>query len=1039
MLRIRLARCASSMRNSAGIYHLQEDLRRQLFPRSAGRASSASELAQNKQLERISLTHLAKNGLLNQETKEPPEIKIELPRLLGNSLDEHFQRIGRAMCSPYLDLCSQFLNARPREFKPGDSEICLKSGWTRYAPDQPPTRVPHPHEAAIVFDVETLPRQTEFAVMATALSDRAWYVWLSPWLLGETENSRQLVPLGRHEQVVIGHYVGFDRKRVLEEYSLRESKKWFMDTMSFHIAVNGMCNQQRPTYMEYQSLLKKGELRRAHALTSKEPWLLSTSKNSLEECVRFHLSQTIDKSDREYFLETVREDFTPELIRNLVRYCASDSYYTKLLFDVVYPKFLARNPHPVSIGSLRPLSQLFLPTTDEWSEYVDTCDSYFEDMQGMINTSLEKLAVEAVDSADASKIAMDPWLSQLDWTVKPVRYTKGTSSEPPRPFKNQSMPGKPQWYKDVFVKGAMKLSTRMRTSVLLLRLSFDGYPLVWFDSFGWCFYAPKERRRYYLDRNYTAVTNSGKDGVSIAKDGMSLIKLPHPDGAEGRCTNPFAKFYMPYFESKQLNSENALAANALATNAECTYWLSARQRIQSQMPVYYRDLKRLDGNVKFADVAGDVQQDESTNAGLILPRVAVTGTITRRAVEDTWLTASNAKKNRLGSELKSKVQAPLGYSIVGADVDSEELWIASVVGDSFFNIHGGTALGWMTLEGSKNAGTDLHSKSAKILGISRNEAKIFNYGRIYGAGRASAVRNLRMFNPSMTLEEAENKAADLYNATKGIKSNSSNFALPQFYSGGTESAVYNQLELLASQKVQRTPILGSEITEALQNANLRRSGLLRTRVNWTIQSSGVDYLHLLIASMFYLTQVYNLKARLMLTVHDEVRYLVKDEDKYRAALALQIANLWTRAIFCEQLGFDNIPANVAFFSMLDIDKVLRKEVSDDCVTPTQPIPLNSGEALSIVDLLKKCSALGNPASEIARKFESQLAVPREPYVKGIKIPYRLKYALAQTLPHKDAAKIENAITKKVKAGKTFHVPSRFPVLVRSNRNQFKAV
>ena len=39
-----------------------------------------------------------------------------------------------------------------------------------------------------------------------------------------------------------------------------------------------------------------------------------------------------------------------------------------------------------------------------------------------------------------------------------------------------------------------------------------------------------------------------------------------------------------------------------------------------------------------------------------------------------------------------------------------------------------TAFGWMTLQGRKSDGTDLHSKSASILGISRDHAKVFNYG-----------------------------------------------------------------------------------------------------------------------------------------------------------------------------------------------------------------------------------------------------------------------------------------------------------------------
>ena len=43
----------------------------------------------------------------------------------------------------------------------------------------------------------------------------------------------------------------------------------------------------------------------------------------------------------------------------------------------------------------------------------------------------------------------------------------------------------------------------------------------------------------------------------------------------------------------------------------------------------------------------------------------------------------------MGSELKAMVRAPPGYHIVGADVDSQELWIASVLGDMHFaGVHG---------------------------------------------------------------------------------------------------------------------------------------------------------------------------------------------------------------------------------------------------------------------------------------------------------------------------------------------------------------
>ena len=122
----------------------------------------------------------------------------------------------------------------------------------------------------------------------------------------------------------------------------------------------------------------------------------------------------------------------------------------------------------------------------------------------------------------------------------------------------------------------------------------------------------------------------------------------------------------------------------------------------------------------------------------------------------------------MGSELKAMVRAPSGYHMVGADVDSQELWIAAVLGDMHFtSIHGSTGIGWMTLQGSKVDGTDVHSKTAATVGISRDHAKILNYGRIYGAGRPFIELLLGKFNPSLSRREIEAKATTLYVATKG--------------------------------------------------------------------------------------------------------------------------------------------------------------------------------------------------------------------------------------------------------------------------------
>ncbi|VEL33011.1 unnamed protein product [Protopolystoma xenopodis] len=80
--------------------------------------------------------------------------------------------------------------------------------------------------------------------------------------------------------------------------------------------------------------------------------------------------------------------------------------------------------------------------------------------------------------------------------------------------------------------------------------------------------------------------------------------------------------------------------------------------------------------------------NKASRYGAILPQVVTSGTVSRRAVEPLWLTASNAGLNRLGSEVKSMVRAPPGHTFVGADVDSQEMWIAALIGDASIGFQG---------------------------------------------------------------------------------------------------------------------------------------------------------------------------------------------------------------------------------------------------------------------------------------------------------------------------------------------------------------
>jgi DNA polymerase gamma 1 len=600
---------------------------------------------------------------------------------------------------------------------------------------------------------------------------------------------------------------------------------------------------------------------------------------------------------------------------------------------------------------------------------------------------------------DPKIIKNDPQLSLLDWTPsESIPAVSAQSLEDGAVPEEEDLTWWPKWYWDLYKPaiGQLEVTIRSKIAPLLLCVTWQGCPLHNSREHGWLFrYDPQESmsittRQKSVDfthpadqafRNEVARTVSsrlaeaadkarGKDGDMISPNSIMprYYKVPHVAGDGSNVGSPFSKGFLPLFEKGIMQSEHpeevgrTAARNALEMNAQCSYWIGVRDRVRQQMVVW----EGQGGcDAQFAPGASGARQDDEREKqrkkGIILPPIIPMGTVTRRAIEKTWLTASNAKANRVGSELKALVKAPPGWSIVGADVDSQELWICSVMGDAQFGVHGATAIGWMTLEGSKSMGTDLHSKTAGILGTSRNQAKVFNYSRIYGAGIRHSSQLLLQANPTMSSEEATKKAKELYANTKGTNTQRKDLFGRKFWYGGTESYVFNKLEEIALSEQPKTPALDCGVTAALSRKYLPKAtngrqgegDYMPSRINWVVQSSGVDYLHLLITSMEYLITTYGLKARFMISVHDEVRYLAKDEDAHRVALALQISNLWTRSMFAHKLQMDNLPQGVAFFAQVDIDKVLRKEADDPCITPSQPNPIPSGTAECIQGTLER--------------------------------------------------------------------------------------
>lgn len=205
----------------------------------------------------------------------------------------------------------------------------------------------------------------------------------------------------------------------------------------------------------------------------------------------------------------------------------------------------------------------------------------------------------------------------------------------------------------------------------------------------------------------------GSQGIDIGLPGFLFIKLPHKGGGKFNVGNPLSKDFLHFIEEDRLVSNPKEAALTVAqVSRQCAYWKNNHERIEEQMVVW---LERTQG--QGLDLPGSIGSREGPPGfgegpsgsgegragsgqrwvGAILPQVIPAGTVTRRAVERTWMTASNAYPDRIGSEQKAMIQAPPGWNFVGADVDSQELWIAAIIGDSALigpKMHGATPFSW---------------------------------------------------------------------------------------------------------------------------------------------------------------------------------------------------------------------------------------------------------------------------------------------------------------------------------------------------------
>lgn len=623
----------------------------------------------------------------------PEWVLDELPDLEGNTIQEHFNNIALEQLGDIPDRAQQFVECTLPPVPPMEN-LRLVPGWTRYAKDGGITSVPHPLEKVFTFDTETFVNGGSYPIIGTAVSPEACYIWLSPEFLQGQGAPKDMVPVGTGN-LAIGHFVSYDRVRTKEAYTLETGlENYWLDTLSMHIAHSGLASGQRWLYVlsnKDPELLTKEE---RNQMKYRPQWLEAGSTNSLVEVYNFHVYETkkwngdkgakpmvpADKLIRDIFVKAKTLAEMQPLLVDLIMYAIKDAWLTAELFQFLYPRYRDSTPSPVALMGHFYLGGSRVPLTPNWEEWKQDCETEYQDRLQQVTVICRGLLMEeylewlecynkdteGMTKAEKKKLThfphisqwakSDPWRKQSDWKPKII----GNSKKFPE-WKGKVLPN---WCATLIMDEYSDIGVKTKAAHLLLKLKWMGEPLRLIDGKGWCFGADED-------------------------------KVPHPKRPGENVGGLLGKDFVKAGEAGILSSDLDEAKVVLGIANEISYWTSVRGRVSERFAI-------------------EVNNPCGEDALVTIPVITPHGTTTRRVVEPLFATMCSTKSYRIGTELKTRIEAPDGWKIVGGDFDSQEVRIAAAFADSWEGgIIGGSPIGYQLLSGSKEEGTDPHTSIAR--------------------------------------------------------------------------------------------------------------------------------------------------------------------------------------------------------------------------------------------------------------------------------------------------------------------------------------
>lgn len=421
------------------------------------------------------------------------------------------------------------------------------SGWSKLETLEP---VSTPPGHVLVLDVETLVQKDSVPVMAVALGGDGLYIWKTP-------DIQSLIPIGTNK-LVIGHNVSYDMARCAESYQGLDTKLHCLDTMTLSTLVNGFCSAQ--TWAEYKKIMGESVPIWAYKGFGKSNY------KSLKDAFKFYCPKSKmaapDKSLRDIFVEAESiSELIPDWSR-LLLYNVLDVIYTLQVFQKVYPEWRKKAPHDTSLFGQMCSSFYRLPLNPHYKEWVESTDEKYNQTVDQITSQLEEIALDKVQEyTDVALVKLstanefnclrqrliyyniilaqlklgpdiaDPWMTQLDWTIK---------------ARTRTLQGYPEWYRKAKSGPNSTITLKSQLAPYLLSITYEGQPVVHTKEGGW----------------HTREQD-----------------IPHPNGV-GNVGYLFSKDFLVMYDNGMLKSEDERCQKLLNLAISISYWTSVRSRVK---------------------------------------------------------------------------------------------------------------------------------------------------------------------------------------------------------------------------------------------------------------------------------------------------------------------------------------------------------------------------------------------------------------------------------------------------------------------------